>query len=209
MQVTREIQWFRVHDSLWSKSNTATRFNSRKRISETWLTSTTLWSCSCWMIKSHTVVFPDAVPPETPDPRRERKSNRGTHKHHIHMPLDFSPMRKCRKIIVINVSSFFYICKIKSIVRECKEQEKQRTEAVMFMYICMISLSFLLIKNNMYDKARCSFNQRVNKKIGKKCWSVLFYFRWIQTDWKKNDECKEKKKKRWMVVLGLCIYNII
>lgn len=151
MQVTREIQWFRVHDSLWSKSNTATRFNSRKRISETWLTSTTLWSCSCWMIKSHTVVFPDAVPPETPDPRRERKSNRGTHKHHIHMPLDFSPMRKCRKIIVINVSSFFYICKIKSIVRECKEQEKQRTEAVMFMYICMISLSFLLIKNNMYD----------------------------------------------------------
>lgn len=26
------------------------------------------WSWSCWMIISHTVVFPDAVPPETPAP---------------------------------------------------------------------------------------------------------------------------------------------
>lgn len=32
----------------------------------TWLTSTTRWSWSCWIIKSQTVVFPDAAPPATP-----------------------------------------------------------------------------------------------------------------------------------------------
>lgn len=30
------------------------------------MTSTTRWSCSCWMIMSQTVVLPEAVPPETP-----------------------------------------------------------------------------------------------------------------------------------------------
>lgn len=43
----------------------------------TWLTRTTLWSCNCWMIISHTVVFPDAVPPETPDLTKEQcRSNK-------------------------------------------------------------------------------------------------------------------------------------
>lgn len=34
--------------------------------SDTWLTSTTRWSRSCSIIKSQTVVFPDAAPPATP-----------------------------------------------------------------------------------------------------------------------------------------------
>lgn len=38
------------------------RFNIK-----TWLTSTTRWSWSCWMIMSHTVVLPEAVPPDTPN----------------------------------------------------------------------------------------------------------------------------------------------
>jgi len=58
-----------------SKYNTVATQYYKQRIAETWERSTTLWSCSCWTIMSHTVVFPDAVPPETPDPRWERKSN--------------------------------------------------------------------------------------------------------------------------------------
>lgn len=40
----------------------------------TWLISTTRWSCSCWMIISHTAVFPDAAPPATPN--QPKKSSR-------------------------------------------------------------------------------------------------------------------------------------
>lgn len=32
----------------------------------TWLIRTTRWSWSFWIIMSHTVVLPEAVPPETP-----------------------------------------------------------------------------------------------------------------------------------------------
>lgn len=40
--------------------------NKVKAFKHTWLTSTTRWSQSCSIIKSQTVVFPDAAPPATP-----------------------------------------------------------------------------------------------------------------------------------------------